>query len=116
MPNCISATELYDQVYCLVSLLVVPHLIFVLAEVVFGPIKVQTINSISLSFMFSEDLHHILNPPKFFLDADVLLAGRLRLGVHRRHKHVHKSPNIICRLTLGIVDTGKSRRARETDV
>lgn len=67
--------------YRLVSLLVVPHLISVLAE---GPIGVHAVNSISLSFMFVEGLHHILNPPKFFLDADVLLAGRLSLSVRRK--------------------------------
>lgn len=61
----------------------VPHLISVLAEVGHGPIR--AINGISLSFMFIEGLHHILNTPKFFLDVDVLLAGGLRLGVGRKH-------------------------------
>lgn len=76
-----------------------PHLISVLVEA-HRPEGVHTI--ISLSFMFSEGLHHILNPPKLFLDADVLLAGRLRLGVHRKRTRVRKSHNIICKLTLNL--------------
>lgn len=59
----------------------VPHLVFVLTEVGLRPVETHPINSVSLSFVFIEGLHHILNPPQLFLDADVLLAGRLRLCV-----------------------------------
>lgn len=94
------------------SLLVVPHLISVLAE---GPIGVHAVNSISLSFMFVEGLHHILNPPKFFLDADVLLAGRLSLSV-RRKKKIHAFTTIITNeLTLNLVFWTQTSRVRDTD-
>lgn len=67
IPNCFNIRTLaikpYGQVHCIVCLLVVPHLIFVLAEAVFRPIEVYAINSIPLSFVFIEGLHHILNPP-----------------------------------------------------
>jgi len=78
---------------------VVPHLVFVLTEVGLRPIETHPINSISLSFVFVEGLNYILNPPKLFLDADVLLARRLCLDVHRKHTDIHRSPNITCRLT-----------------
>ena len=77
------------------------------AEVALGPIQVQPLSS-SLSFLFIDGLHHILNPPKFFLDADVLLAGRLRLCVQSGKTHTHKSPNITCRLTFSGHGEGKA--------
>ena len=61
------------------------HLIFVLTKVGLGPIETHPINSISLSFVFIEGLHHILNPPQLFLDADMLLARRFCLRVQRKH-------------------------------
>lgn len=60
------------------------HLGFVLAEVGLGSIDAHTVDCISLGFVFIEGLHHILDPPKLFLDTDVLLAGRLSLCEHKK--------------------------------
>lgn len=81
--------------------LAVPHLISVLAEVVHGAVGVHTINSISLGFMFTESLQHILNFPKFSLKMGVLLAGRVHLIVKRKHKRFKGTANISYNETLG---------------
>lgn len=86
--------------HCLVSLLAVPHLISVLAEVVHGAVGVHTISSISLGFMFIESLQHILNSPKFSLKMGVLLAGRVHLIVKRKHKRFKDTANISFSETL----------------
>lgn len=88
MPYCFSI--LSDQVFSFLFLQLVPHLIFVLTEVGFGPIETHPIKSISLGFVFIQGLHHILNPPQLLLDADMLLAGWFCLGVHRKQTHVNK--------------------------
>lgn len=54
------------------------HLSLLHAEDVLGPVDL-----VSLGFVFVEGLHDILDPPQLFLDADVLLAGGLRLRKHK---------------------------------
>lgn len=80
--------ELYANLHILIYLcadcLFVSHLIFVLAEVVLGAVDTRSVTSISLIFVFSECLHHILNPPQLLLNANMLLTGRLHLGVPRK--------------------------------
>lgn len=66
-----------------------PHLVSVVAEAGHGAVGVHAIGSVSLGFIFIQGLHHILNPPKFFLNADVLLAGRLRLKGNRKSTFRH---------------------------
>lgn len=56
----------------------VPHLSSVL-------VGVHPISPVSLGFVLTESLQHILDFPKFFLEENVLLAGRLHLVVNRRH-------------------------------
>ena len=73
---------------CFIALSVAPHLIFLFTEVGLGSIKTHAIKSSSLGFVIIEGLHHVLNPPQIFLDADVLLTGRLRLRAHIENGHV----------------------------
>lgn len=48
-------------------------------------VGVHPINSVSLGFVVTESLQHILDFPKFFLKENVLLAGGLHLVVKRKH-------------------------------
>lgn len=71
---------------CVVCFSVAPHLVPVLAEVVHGAVGVHSIDRVSLSFVFVKGLQHILDPPKFPLNVDMLRAGRLRLSCEQKKK------------------------------
>lgn len=56
-------------------------------------VGVHPISTVSLGFVLTESLQHILDFPKFSLKENVLLAGRLHLVVNRKHTPTQASAN-----------------------